>query len=141
MSEVVISGTALAAIVEHCCARYPEEVCGFVAAHDGQLMRSIPVPNVAVPAPGTCGFLMDSMAQLRAQREMDEAGLELGGIYHSHPHSPASPSEGDVRLAAYSEAAYLIVSLVDPAHPDVRAWRIERGVAVELPVLVAPDNE
>jgi len=30
------------------------------------------------------GFLMDSREQLRAMRAMEDAGLELGAIYHSH---------------------------------------------------------
>ncbi|HLF41325.1 MAG TPA: M67 family metallopeptidase [Acidimicrobiia bacterium] len=134
MSEVAISADALALVVEHCRAEYPAEVCGFVGARDGVLVRAFPVPNVARPTPGKCGFLMDSTAQFRAMRQMEDTGLELGAIYHSHPAAPAIPSDGDVRLAAYPEAAHLVVSLLERDQPVVRAWQISDGRAQELPL-------
>ena len=39
-------------------------------------------------------------------REMRAAGLELLGIYHSHPNGENEPSPRDVELAYYPEAAY-----------------------------------
>ena len=56
------------------------------------------------------------------------------GIYHSHPRSPAEPSQTDINLAHYPHWTYLIVSLERPEEPVVRAWRIADGRAVaELP--------
>jgi proteasome lid subunit RPN8/RPN11 len=53
------------------------------------------------------------------------------GIYHSHPRSPAEPSQTDINLADYPEYVYLIVSLAE-AEPVVRAWRIaDRKVSEE----------
>jgi proteasome lid subunit RPN8/RPN11 len=57
--------------------------------------------------------------------EIEESGLELVGIYHSHPQSPAYPSPRDVDMAYYPEAAYLIVSLGEMEAPIMRAFRIE----------------
>jgi proteasome lid subunit RPN8/RPN11 len=48
------------------------------------------------------------------------------GIYHSHPRSPAEPSQTDINLAHYPHWTYLIVSLADE-EPVVRAWRIADG--------------
>ena len=45
--------------------------------------------------------------------------------YHSHPRSPAEPSQTDINLAQYPDWLYLIVSL--EAEPVVRAWWIRDG--------------
>jgi [CysO sulfur-carrier protein]-S-L-cysteine hydrolase len=57
---------------------------------------------------------------------IDEAGLELGAIYHSHTRSAPQPSETDINLALYPDPLYVIVGLKDD-EPDVRAWVIRDG--------------
>jgi [CysO sulfur-carrier protein]-S-L-cysteine hydrolase len=56
------------------------------------------------------------------------------GIYHSHPRSPAEPSQTDINLAHYPHWLYVIVSLA--GEPNVRAWRIADGKVEEEPVSV-----
>jgi proteasome lid subunit RPN8/RPN11 len=57
---------------------------------------------------------------------IEEAGLDLGAIYHSHTRSAPIPSETDINLALYPDPLYVIVGLKD-AKPDVRAWTIRDG--------------
>jgi proteasome lid subunit RPN8/RPN11 len=66
---------------------------------------------------------------------IEDAGLELGAIYHSHTRSAPIPSETDINLALYPDPLYVIVGLKE-AEPDVRAWTIRDGrvVAAELQV-------
>lgn len=123
--EVVADRDALDDVVAHCRRAYPAEVCGLVGGREGRLERAVAVANVAEASAGRCGFRMDSRGQLLAMRAFEDAGLDLTGIYHSHPHSEAIPSRADVDLAAYPDVAYLIVSLVQPDAPDARAWRME----------------
>ena len=52
------------------------------------------------------------------------------GIYHSHPRSPAEPSQTDINLADYPHWLYLIVSLAE-ASPTMRAWWIADGKVEE----------
>ncbi len=137
-TEVAITEAAYATVLGACQGCYPAEVCGLIGARRGVLGKAYPVPNAANAAQGRCGFLMDSRAQLRAMREIEDAGLGLSAIYHSHPHAPAIPSEGDIRLAFYPEAVHLIVGLRDPANPEVRAWRIAGGRAGELALRIIP---
>ena len=55
-------------------------------------------------------------------------------IYHSHTHTRAYPSATDIRLAAYPDATYAIVTLQDRDAPDVRAFRIRDGEVTERDV-------
>ena len=62
-------------------------------------------------------------------------GLEVVGAYHSHPASAAIPSATDIAEATSgADFVYLIVSLVDE---DVRAYRIDEGTAVRIPLQAA----
>jgi [CysO sulfur-carrier protein]-S-L-cysteine hydrolase len=66
---------------------------------------------------------------------IEEAGLQLGAIYHSHTRSAPIPSETDINLALYPEPLYVIVGLKG-AEPDVRAWTIRDGQVAEAELQV-----
>ena len=74
---------------------------------------------------------MDPMEQYRLQEAIEEAGLDLGAIYHSHTRSAPEPSQTDINLAYYPDALYLIVGLASGDEADVRAWRIVDGKVSE----------
>jgi len=67
-------------------------------------------------------------------REIRSAGLQLLGIYHSHPHGANEPSRTDVERAYYPDAAYFIISPHAHAEQPVRAFAIRDGVVSELQV-------
>lgn len=69
-------------------------------------------------------------------REMREAGIELLGIYHSHPNGKNVPSPHDVELAFYPETPYLIVSPLPGAPRPIRAFLIRDGQVSEVEIQV-----
>jgi [CysO sulfur-carrier protein]-S-L-cysteine hydrolase len=117
------------AIITQARSEYPNEACGLLAGNDGEATRLYRMTN-AERSPVI--YRMEPKEQLRVFREMEEEGLELVAIYHSHTRSPAYPSDTDVRLAYYPEAVYLIVSLADPDRPELRGFRIEDGRVREI---------
>jgi proteasome lid subunit RPN8/RPN11 len=80
---------------------------------------------------------VDPKDLLRIYRDIDGNGWDVLAIYHSHTHTEAYPSPTDVRLAAWPEAYYVIVSLADEANPVLRAFRIEDGQVTEEELTVA----
>jgi proteasome lid subunit RPN8/RPN11 len=70
-------------------------------------------------------------------REIRGAGLQLLGIYHSHPHGANEPSRTDIARAYYPDAAYFIISPQSDAETPVRAFSIRDGIASELQIAVA----
>ena len=86
---------------------------------------------------------MDGAEQHRIQTAIEDEGLDLGAIYHSHTRSDPVPSQTDLNLAtlpgtdlpAYPGALYVIVGLKD-AQPDVRTWEIAGGRYSEAPLEV-----
>lgn len=75
---------------------------------------------------------MNPLQQMRAEREMRASGLEIIGIYHTHPATIPFPSKTDVARAhwgetddlLFSEYSYLIVSLREPSTPEPRSFKI-----------------
>lgn len=115
-------------IVEHSLREFPNEACGLIAAAGGEPVKVFAMRNAdASPA----SYRLEGNEQLRVFDEMDEEGWELFGIYHSHTHSDAYPSETDRRLAFYPEATYFILSLQDREDPHLRAFRIDGGEVEE----------
>ncbi len=74
----------------------PREACGLLlgARTDaGHLItRVAPVPNIA---PGADAFLLDPMAWRSEELAARTEGLEVLGVWHSHPSSNAEPSARD----------------------------------------------
>ena len=118
---------------------YPNEACGIIAgdrfaADGGRATRFVGTAN-ADRSPYR--YRIDAEEQLRVFTEIEAAGEEIWGIFHSHVRSPAVPSPTDIGLAFYPGSLYLICSLTDPNAPAVRAWTIEGGEVNE--VLLAPE--
>lgn len=123
-----IPRAVLDAIVAHARAEAPLECCGLLIGSGDRIVESYPVDNVRR---SSVAFEVDPAGHFAALRKARGAGHAVIGAYHSHPRSPAAPSETDIREANDPEFVHVIVSLaVDPA--DVRAFRITDGGVLEL---------
>lgn len=69
-------------------------------------------------------YAMTPQDWMRLEDEADEKGLTLVGYYHSHPNSPAIPSEYD-RDHALPNFVYVITSVRDGQAVDMRVWKLK----------------
>ncbi|MBI2165625.1 MAG: M67 family metallopeptidase [Chloroflexi bacterium] len=111
-------------MVSHVLAENPNEACGILAAKSGEVAKLYRMTNVEH---SPYRYSMDSRELYQTYREIEDNGWELLAIYHSHTHSPAFPSQTDVRLATWPEAFYIVISLTDPSRPETRAFNIIDG--------------
>src|SRR3989338_7628188 len=109
-------------ILAHCRSRYPKEACGLLAGRAGQIEQVYPMTNVE---DSPIGYSMDPREQLAMEKQMRARHQQMVGIYHSHTASDAYPSSVDVRLAISPDLSYVLVSLKDQAHPDLKSYRID----------------
>jgi [CysO sulfur-carrier protein]-S-L-cysteine hydrolase len=110
-------------ILAHAREDAPNECCGMIAARDGEAVRVYRAVNAAA---SPLRYEIDPQAQYRIEMEIEDAGLDLGAIYHSHTRSEPYPSQTDVNLAFHPHAMYVIVGVAGE-EPDVRAYRIVDG--------------
>ena len=118
-------------ILSQALEEYPNEACGLIAGKDGVPIKVYRMRN-ADHSRDT--YRLDPKEQLEVFNDMEEFGWDLYGIYHSHTHTEAYPSETDRRLAFYPDSRYLILSLADPDDPVFRGYSIRDGEVAEQEV-------
>jgi proteasome lid subunit RPN8/RPN11 len=119
---------AVDATIAHARQDAPAECCGCSSAAATTIVRPSPRGNIAAAPPR---FLIDPKDHIDRRRDGD-SGLDVLGFYHSHPRSPALPSETDRAEAAYSDHLYFIVSLAND-EPDLRLFRYAEGNFLAVP--------
>ena len=113
----------------HAREEAPNECCGMIAARDGDAVRVYRARNAAA---SPLRYELDPREQYRIQMEIEEQGLELGAIYHSHTRTEPYPSQTDVTFAeAWPGTPWIIVGLAGD-EPVVRTFRIEGPDVTEL---------
>lgn len=131
----MISTALIDEMVAHCLASYPEEGCGLLVGQpDGSAVtRCVPTGNVAASAKL---YTVDPRAHLRAERDAEEKGLAVVGVFHSHTHTDPYPSPTDVVQAPDPSWHYVLVSLRHEL-ASVRSYRIVGGAIAEEPIFEA----
>ena len=124
-------------MVAHAQEDVPNECCGVLLGRDGQIARLRRCTN-AEHSPFR--YSVEPRELLDIDREAREHDWDVISIYHSHTHTEAYPSPTDVRLAAYPEAIYILVSLQDADQPVVRGYYIRDGVITEEPLEALGDE-
>ena len=126
-------------IIAHAREGFPLEVCGILGGKDGVVSASFRMTNTDE---SNEHFMMDPREQFAVVKELRARGLEMLVIYHSHPETPARPSEEDIRLALTPHVSYVIVSLAEPDTPVLKSFRISAGqVEQEAVEIVSGHNE
>ena len=119
-----VARAALESIVAHAREATPAECCGLLLGGPAGVVEAVRTRNIADDP--SARFEIDPKDHIDGRREARRRGLEVIGFYHSHPGSPAVPSETDRAEASYPDHLYLIVSLAgDP--PDVALFRLDDG--------------
>lgn len=111
----------------HVSRRAPLEACGLLAGKNNRVEITMGIAN-ADRSP--VHFRMKPRAQWRAFHRIEAAGLELVGIYHSHPNGPDHPSPTDIAEAMYP-VTHIVWYRVD-GEWWARGFRIEGGEAIEI---------
>jgi [CysO sulfur-carrier protein]-S-L-cysteine hydrolase len=119
-------------MVAHAQADAPNECCGMVASRDGEAVEVYRAQNAAA---SPLRYEIDGAEQYRIQMAIEDAGHDLGAIYHSHTRSAPYPSQTDINLAFYPESLYVIVGLASDS-PEVRAFAIRDGEVQEAELVV-----
>lgn len=124
-------------IVAACLDGYPLEACGLLIGEEetsgrARVRASHPATNAAASARV---YTVEPRDMLLADREAEEAGSVLLGVWHSHTHTDAYPSPTDVEQAPDPGWHYVVVSLRD-AEPVLRSYRIRDGRSEEEQVVL-----
>jgi proteasome lid subunit RPN8/RPN11 len=117
---------------EHVQACAPLEACGLLAGKNNLVLAVLFVRN---QAESPVRFVMDPIQQLNALDWIDANGLELVGIFHSHPTGPETVSVTDIDEAAY-EVVHIVWSRLNDEW-QARGFWIENGQVSEVTLEMA----
>lgn len=120
-------------LIVHAKEGFPLEVCGILGGETDKVSKVYRMTNTDA---SNEHFMMDPKEQFAVVKDLRASGLSMLAIYHSHPETPARPSEEDIRLALTPDVSYIIVSLADAKRPEVKSYKISNGVVEAEEILV-----
>ena len=111
-------------MIAHAKEGFPLEVCGILGGTGESISAIYRMTNTDA---SNEHFMMDPKEQFAVVKDLRAKGLAMLAIYHSHPETPARPSEEDIKLALTPEVSYVIISLADAAAPVINSYKISSG--------------
>ena len=129
---IQIKSEVLASIISHARKDLPNEACGYLAGSGGIISKSYELTNIDHSPEH---FSFDPSEQFQTLKEVRSINLQIIANYHSHPSTPARPSEEDIRLAYDPNISYVIVSLALP-EADVKSFRIVNGLVEKEEIII-----
>ncbi len=134
MDALIVKAADLAVVQDTLTAVLPEEGCGLLLGKGETVEKVVAVEN-ELHSPVT--FRMKPQAQLDAMLKAEDEGLEITGIFHSHPTGPDHPSQTDVHRFFYPGSAVVILS---PSNNGwiCKAFIIDANLYREIPVHILP---
>jgi proteasome lid subunit RPN8/RPN11 len=129
--KIKLSAATLRAIEAHGEAAYPNEGAGFMLGRtSGDVVvieELLPLENKREREAQHNRFELTPQDFMQAEEAADDQGIELVGVFHSHPDHPAQPSEFD-RSHALPNFSYLITTVAgqngEGEAQVTRAWRL-----------------
>jgi proteasome lid subunit RPN8/RPN11 len=133
-NEIRLTENAAAALRDHAQKEPAVECCGLLAGRNGEIAHVFPAENAAERP--SVSYEIAPKELFSIMREIRADGLELLGIYHSHPNSDNRPSPRDFARAYYPDVAYFILSPHADEPQSIRAYSIRDGRWTELEVKI-----
>jgi len=129
---IEISAAILAQIYAHGEAAYPEEGAGFLLGKSNGKRRTVSailgLNNSREDDARHNRYLITGQDYVRGEMEAERLGLDLLGVFHSHPDHPNRPSEFD-REWAMPWFSYVITSVQSGSASESRSWRLREDRA------------
>jgi proteasome lid subunit RPN8/RPN11 len=133
-----IEAELLDQIVAHALDEAPNECCGVVAVEGGPQARAVRAHRATNTAASPLRFEIDGLQVLELLDLIEDDGLELGAIYHSHTRTAPYPSQTDINFAAgWPGVEWIIVGVADRDAPHVRSFVIDGGDVREVEIQAA----
>ena len=120
---LVVSKELVERINSHVENAYPGEGAGFLLGEDGEVKEIFALPNAREEEARHNRFLLTPEDYMKAEMKAMELGVDLIGVFHSHPDCPNIPSEYD-REWAQPFFSYIITRGDEGKVVNHRSWKL-----------------
>jgi proteasome lid subunit RPN8/RPN11 len=128
---VRIAPHLLEAVIEHARRDAPDECCGVVAVRGADAASVHELENTEA---SPLRFAVDGLKLFELMTELEDDGLELGAIYHSHTRSAPYPSQTDINFARHWPGVEWLIVGLSAGEPEVRSYLISGADVTEVPL-------
>jgi proteasome lid subunit RPN8/RPN11 len=139
--KIIIPRIIISKLFEHSLLEDPNECCGLLLGNDEKVIEIRSLKNVH-DKPMT-RYEIDSKEIDKAQKYCDNNNMDILGVYHSHTHSQAYPSQTDIGKAReikdFFDPYYILISLIEKTRPIIRGYKIDLEGVTEI--IVEHDGE
>ena len=139
---IKISKAMLEEIYQHGEEAFPFECCGALvglAGNPSTVVKIVRLTNVNETNPRR-RYEIDPLELAKVDREVEEQGYEIIGIYHSHPDHPARPSEFD-RTHAWPNWSYMVLSVMRGKATRITSWRLSSSHVFQEEDMIILESE
>lgn len=140
-NHLYIPDEILAKIHRHGEQAYPEEGAGLMLGREADGRREVfdilPLTNSREDDARHNRYLITAEDMLAGEMEAMRLGMDIVGVFHSHPDHPNRPSEFD-RDWALPWYSYVITSIQQGKQAGSRSWRLaeDRSAFSEEAIIV-----
>lgn len=123
-------------LLRRSAAGYPHEVCGLIVGRvDAERIRVDRITQAKNLRSDRLAdrYVLDPDDFRQADADAQRDGLEIVGIWHTHPDHPPRPSQTDLD-AAWEGYSYVILSVARSGVVGVRSWILDGPDFVEQPI-------
>jgi proteasome lid subunit RPN8/RPN11 len=133
-----IKGSALQKIIAQAERDYPYETCGLLLGKAEGETRTVfgafETPNANAERKND-RYEIHPRDYLKAEEKAKNFGLEIVGVYHSHPDHPDRPSQFDEERA-FEGWSYIILSVSKGKVVSYKSWELIEGKFREEQILI-----
>jgi len=131
MRSLTLSKEQLQNMLDHAALHAPLEACGLLAGNNSKVEKVLEIRN---QADSPVRYVMDPLEQLNGFEWIESNGMELLGIYHSHPSGPETVSPTDIAESAYA-VVQVILARVDQAWSTHGYW-LQDGLVEQVRLII-----
>ena len=127
---VILTEEIISQMHTHASSTYPEECCGLLLGNfenqskTKRVIEARRMSNVFPKEERYHRYTIDPKEFLVAEEDAESRGLEVVGIYHSHPNAPARPSKFDTDFA-WPTLSYVIMEVANSKLVETRSWLLK----------------
>ena len=129
-TSVILPDAVIADMQAHASSTYPEECCGLLLGNfkeqstKKRVIESKRMGNVFVKEERYHRYTIDPKEFMGVESEAESRGLDVVGIYHSHPNAPAKPSQYDMD-PAWPTLSYIVIEVRNSKPVETRSWLLK----------------
>ncbi len=111
MKEILIPDSFLADLMQHANEESPYEACAILLGNtDEEMWQTTEIFLAENIDKSEINFTISNEQLLEGYKRAEEKGLDIVGIFHSHPKSEAAPSDTDIKFMKGNPVPWVIYS-------------------------------